>query len=76
LPNITISNAACEPLHIFTLSIYHKMDGYACHGGASIDLAEFLLDADLLQQCILLGQLKKNPRITSEYVSRTSICSN
>ena len=33
--NITLSNAACEPLHIFTLSIYHKIDGYANHGGAS-----------------------------------------
>jgi len=35
---ITISNAAYVPLHIFTLNIYHIVDGYADHGGASMSL--------------------------------------
>ena len=39
-----LSNAACDPLHIFTLSIYDKIDGYADHSGASMTMQiEFLL---------------------------------
>jgi len=45
-------------LHIFTLSIYHKIDGYANHGGASTLQIEFLLGCRSPIAVCLRGQVK------------------